>query len=111
MYESLQKQNLLFYAFTLLLFFYLQNIASLLRQPHSFRWQKNWCRQWMGVWWMACLVLSVAYISYLLSFLTVPLYYPRIENVKQLAKSKLRYVYRKPKTFIRQHFYILIFPY
>ncbi|XP_071521428.1 glutamate receptor ionotropic, NMDA 3B-like [Panulirus ornatus] len=65
--------------------------AGVVRQPVSVDGlARVWQRVWLGLWWLACLILTAAYTCNLIAFLTVPVYTARPETVSQIATSDLR---------------------
>ncbi|XP_076031104.1 ionotropic receptor 21a-like [Oratosquilla oratoria] len=49
-----------------------------------------WMRVWLGPWWLASIIVSLAYTCNLIAFLTIPVYPERIETVSDLAKADVR---------------------
>ncbi|KAG7163307.1 Glutamate receptor ionotropic, delta-2-like 12 [Homarus americanus] len=65
-------------------------ISGAARQGVKHNLWASWTRLWVGWWWLACVIITTAYTSNLVAFLTVPVYPTRIETVEQLAASGLR---------------------
>lgn len=54
-------------------------------------WPKFWpIRLLIGWYWIFCLLITLAYRCAMVSFLTIPLFEPTIDNLKDLANSKFR---------------------
>lgn len=49
-------------------------------------------RGWLAAWWLSCIIITTAYTTNLIAFLTVPVYPSRLETVAELALSPYRYV-------------------
>ncbi|KAK8382277.1 hypothetical protein O3P69_015305 [Scylla paramamosain] len=46
--------------------------------------------EWLAAWWLSCIIITTAYTTNLVAFLTVPVYPTRMETVAELAQSHLR---------------------
>lgn len=68
-----------------------QVLGGILRQTVSHHLGRWWARGWVGWWWLTVVIITTAYTSNLVAFLTVPVFPHRIETVNQLASSSLRW--------------------
>ncbi|KAA0186643.1 Ionotropic receptor 105 [Hyalella azteca] len=65
-------------------------LAAVIRVHYRDTIRKTWVMLWMLCWRLAVFVLSLAYTSNLVAFLTVPVTRSKIQTVDELAASNLR---------------------
>jgi len=64
---------------------------SIMSQVSLYVWPRQWpFRIIIGLYWIFCLLITLAYRGAMVSFLTIPLFQPPINNLRDLARSDLR---------------------
>ncbi|XP_063886635.1 uncharacterized protein LOC135114680 [Scylla paramamosain] len=77
-----------------------QVLGGILRQAVSHHLGQWWAREWAGWWWLTGVIVTTAYTTNLVAFLTVPVFPRRIETVEQLATSNLRVAMQDYGSFV-----------